>query len=108
MAQRAGRRRVARVGADVRALRPATAPTLSATLAIHEEVKRRVEAGEDVLHLGFGEAGLPVHPLLRNALASASADGSYGPVAGDANLRLAVAGFYVRRGLDTDASQIVV
>lgn len=87
---------------------PGSAPIVSATLAIHEEVKRRVHAGEDVLHLGFGEAGVPVHPLVRDALTAGSADGGYGPVAGDPILRRNVASFYVRRGLETDASQIVV
>ncbi len=85
-----------------------SAPILSPTLATHEEVTRRIDAGEDILHLAFGEAGLPVHPLLRDALAAGSNEGGYGPVAGEAMLRRSVAGYYARRGLETDASQIVV
>lgn len=84
------------------------APILSATLAINEEVKRRVHAGEDILHLGFGEAGLPIHPLLRDALNAGSAEGGYAPVAGDPILRRNIAGFYTRRRLETDVSQIIV
>ena len=38
-----------------------TTMTMSATLAINEEIERRRAAGLPVLALGFGEAGLPVH-----------------------------------------------
>lgn len=81
---------------------------LSATLAINEEVGRRRASGEQILHLGFGEAGLPVHPILREALSRAAGDGRYGPVRGDAGLRAAVAAAYVRRGLPTAPNQILV
>jgi aspartate aminotransferase len=108
MAYRAGRHGVAPAWRDVSVLASGTAPVFSTTLAIHEEVKRRFDAGEDILHLGFGEAGLPVHPLLREALAAGAASGGYGAVAGDPNLRRNVAGYYVRRCLETDAAQIVV
>lgn len=83
-------------------------PTVSPTLAINEAIRSRIRAGENIVHLGFGEAGVPVHPLLKEALCSASADGSYGDVAGSPSLRRAVASFYGRRGLETDESQIVV
>jgi aspartate aminotransferase len=94
--------------ADVNIGLSVAAPVVSATLAIHEEVKRRRDAGEDILHLGFGEAGLPVHPLLRDALAAGAGGSGYGPVGGDPLLRRNIAGYYVRRGLETDAGQIVV
>jgi aspartate aminotransferase len=84
------------------------APLLSATLAINEDVKRRIRDGERILHLGFGEAGLPIHPTLLDALAAGASEGGYDPVAGDPVLRQAVADFYARRGLETDASQIIV
>ncbi len=83
-------------------------PGVSPTLAINEAVKRRLAAGEDIVHLGFGEAGLPVHPLLREALGAASAEGGYEEVAGSPALREAVAGYYRRRGLDTELWQIIV
>ena len=82
--------------------------TVSPTLAIHEAVKSRLRAGEKIVHLGFGEAGVPVHPLLREALTATAADGGYGDVAGSQTLRQAVASYYDRRGLETDAWQIVV
>jgi aspartate aminotransferase len=85
-----------------------TAAQLSPTLAINERVRRLVEGGQDVLHLGFGEAGLPVHPLLQEALSRAASRGGYGPVAGGTAVRDSVAGYYRRRGVETDREQIVV
>jgi aspartate aminotransferase len=60
-----------------------------------------------VLPLAFGEAGLPVHPALRDALAAAAAANCYGPVAGQEGLRQAAAGYWARRGLPTSAGQVV-
>jgi aspartate/methionine/tyrosine aminotransferase len=81
--------------------------TLSATLAANEDIERRRRAGERVLHLAFGEAGLPVHPALRDKLAAASERNGYGPVAGASGLRDAAAGYWTRRGLVTDPELIV-
>ncbi|MFD8560490.1 pyridoxal phosphate-dependent aminotransferase [Streptosporangium canum] len=81
--------------------------TLSATLAANEEIERRRRAGERVLHLAFGEAGLPVHPALRERLIAASEHNGYGPVAGAAALREAAAGYWHRRGLPTDPELVV-
>ena len=81
---------------------------LSPTLAINEAVRRRQALGERVVHLGFGEAGLPVHPLLRKALGDASGANAYGSVAGSNALRSSVAGYYARRGLATEPEQVVV
>jgi aspartate aminotransferase len=64
---------------------------VSATLAANETMDARRRRGEPVLPMGFGEAGLPAHPLLREALADASGYTSYGPVAGHARLREAAA-----------------
>jgi aspartate aminotransferase len=80
---------------------------MSATLAANELMARKRAAGEPVLPLGFGEAGLPPHPLLRAALAGAAGSNSYGPVAGLPSLRAAAAGYWARRGLPTTASQVV-
>jgi aspartate/methionine/tyrosine aminotransferase len=81
--------------------------TLSATLAANEDIERRRRAGERVLHLAFGEAGLPVHPALRDRLVAASERNGYGPVAGSAGLRDAAAGYWTRRGLPTDPALVV-
>ncbi|WP_188189100.1 pyridoxal phosphate-dependent aminotransferase [Nonomuraea sp. SYSU D8015] len=81
--------------------------TLSATLATNEDIERRRRAGERVLHLAFGEAGLPVHPALRDKLAAASERNGYGPVAGAPGLRAAAAGYWTRRGLVTDPELVV-
>ncbi|TQM72644.1 aspartate aminotransferase/hypothetical protein [Thermopolyspora flexuosa] len=81
--------------------------TLSATLAANEEIARRRMAGERVLHMAFGEAGLPVHPSLRERLEASSAQNGYGPVAGTAKLREAAAGYWARRGLPTDPELVI-
>ncbi|MBB5076098.1 pyridoxal phosphate-dependent aminotransferase [Nonomuraea endophytica] len=81
--------------------------TLSATLAANEDIERRRRAGERVLNLAFGEAGLPVHPALRDKLVAASERNGYGPVAGAAELREAAAGYWNRRGLATDPDYVV-
>ncbi len=80
---------------------------VSATLAANEVMAARRNRGLPVLPLAFGEAGLPVHPVLRDALASAAAANDYGPVAGQLALRQAAAGYWARRGLPTSPSQVV-
>jgi aspartate aminotransferase len=87
---------------------PAVAvPAISATLAANEAVHRRRLAGLPVVPLAFGEAGLPVHPMLTEALADAAGLGGYGPVAGSTALRGAVAGYWRRRGLNADPERVV-
>ncbi len=89
---------------------PATPPVpiaLSPTLAANEVMAARKQRGEPVLPMAFGEAGLPAHPALRLALAEATGRTGYGPVAGAATLRAAAAGYWQRRGLDTDPGAIV-
>ena len=85
---------------------PARIP-VSATLAANEAMDARRRRGEPVLPLAFGEAGLPAHRTLRAALARAAGCNSYGPVAGQAALRAAAAGYWARRGLPTDADAVV-
>jgi aspartate aminotransferase len=81
--------------------------TVSPTLAANEAMAARKRLGEPVLPLAFGEAGLPAHPSLRLALAEATGRTGYGPVAGQAALREAAAGYWERRGLPTEADAIV-
>jgi aspartate aminotransferase len=80
----------------------------SATLATHERVVARQAAGERVLHLGFGEAGLPVLPRAAHVLADAAGRNGYPPVAGTSEARAAAADWFTRRGIPTDPSQIVL
>jgi len=67
----------------------------------------RLRKGQPTLPLAFGEAGLPVAPVLRDALAAASRNNSYGPVAGCTELRAAAAGYWQRRGLPTTKAAVV-
>ena len=80
---------------------------VSATLGANEAMDARRRRGEPVLHLAFGEAGLPAHQMLCAALARAAGFNSYGPVAGHPALREAAAGYWARRGLPTDAEAVV-
>jgi aspartate aminotransferase len=80
---------------------------VSATLAVNDALAARKRAGQPVLPLGFGEAGLPVHPLLAAELAAAAGNGGYGPVAGTPELRSAAAGYWTRRGLPTSPDSVV-
>lgn len=80
----------------------------SATLAINEAVAARRARGERVVHLGFGEAGLPALPEAVEALRAGAAENSYGPVGGSAAVRAAGAGYFTRRGLSTTPEQVLV
>jgi aspartate aminotransferase len=80
----------------------------SATLRINEEMQARRARGEPVVHLGFGEAGLPVLPEVADVLRDASGLNTYAPVTGSVAARTAVAGYLSRRGLATDADQVML
>ncbi len=80
---------------------------VSATLAANEALAARRRRGQSVLPMAFGEAGLPAHPVLRDALAAATASNGYGPVAGLEALRVAAAGYWQRRGLATGPGSVV-
>ena len=85
-----------------------TLPT-SATLAMNEAVAKRRAAGRETIHLGFGEAAFPLHPLLKTALAEAATHTGYAPVLGIPALRQAIAAYLARtRGMTSSAYQIVV
>ncbi|WP_020670086.1 pyridoxal phosphate-dependent aminotransferase [Amycolatopsis nigrescens] len=79
----------------------------SATLAIDERLRAKRAAGEQVLHLGFGEAGLPVLPEIAGVLAESAHRNAYGPVAGSVEAREAAAGYFTRRDLPTGADQLL-
>jgi aspartate aminotransferase len=88
-------------------LAASTSVPVSATLAVNDAIAARKRDGQPVLPLGFGEAGVPVHPLLAAELAAAACRGGYGPVAGSPELRAAAAGYWSRRGLPTGPEDVV-
>ncbi len=81
--------------------------TVSATLAVNEALNEKRRQGVRVLPLGFGEAGLPVHPVMRDHLSAGNGANAYGPVAGSVALREAAAGYWNRRGLATDPDLVI-
>jgi aspartate aminotransferase len=102
------RRRIARNREHINGHHPATGRVpVSATLAANEVLGHKRKAGEAVLPMAFGEAGLPAHPLLLQALATASNGNAYGPVAGRPAFREAAAGYWSRRGLPTSAEAVI-
>lgn len=81
----------------------------SATLAINEAVAQRRAAGWETIHLGFGEASLPLYPPLKYALAESIMHTSYAPVLGISALRLAIAEYLTNtRGIPTSPNHIAV
>ncbi len=74
----------------------ASAITISPTLAINEAVAKRRAEGQEIIHLGFGEASFPLHPLLRTTLAEAAKHTAYTPVLGIPELRKAIAAYLTR------------
>ena len=81
----------------------------SPTLAINEAIAERRAAGREVIHLGFGEATFPLHPLLEAALGEAANHTGYAPVLGLPALRQAIANYMARtRGLNCSSEHIVI
>jgi aspartate aminotransferase len=80
----------------------------SATLAINEEMQARRARGEPVVHLGFGEAGLPVLPEIAEALRRAAPLSSYGPVTGTQDVRESVAGYLTRRRVASEPDHVLL
>ncbi|HEX6419593.1 MAG TPA: pyridoxal phosphate-dependent aminotransferase [Acidimicrobiales bacterium] len=80
----------------------------SPTLAVNEMLDARAAAGETVVHLGFGEARLPVLPEVAEVLAAAAPRNRYAPVAGSTSARTAAAGYFTRRGTPTEPDQVVL
>ena len=80
----------------------------SATLAADQRVRQRIEGGAPILHLAFGEAGLPVPASVAEQLAAAARENAYGTVAGSPRMRTAAAGYFERRGVPTTPDQVVV
>jgi aspartate aminotransferase len=87
---------------------PLAAPPPSATLATNERVQARLAEGAAILHLAFGEAGLPVLASVGEQLGAAAGENGYGPVAGSPAVREAAAGYFERRGLPTAPAQVIL
>ncbi|QFZ21571.1 pyridoxal phosphate-dependent aminotransferase [Saccharothrix syringae] len=81
---------------------------ISPNLALDHQVSLRQAAGERIVHLGFGEARLPVFPGLVERLVAGASRNSYGPVPGHPGVLRAVAGYFGRRALPTDPEQVIV
>ncbi|MFF6999933.1 pyridoxal phosphate-dependent aminotransferase [Streptomyces sp. NPDC008313] len=81
---------------------------VSPNLALNQLVAERTAAGESLVHLGFGEARLPAFAPLLDRLAAGARRNAYGPVAGGPDVREALAGYFTRRRMPTDADQVVV
>ncbi|WP_406452490.1 aminotransferase class I/II-fold pyridoxal phosphate-dependent enzyme [Streptomyces sp. NBC_00876] len=81
---------------------------MSPNLALNQLVAQRQAAGEQLIHLGFGESRLPAFGPLVERLTAGAHRNAYGPVAGSAGVRAAAAGYFGRRRLPTDPDQIVV
>src|SRR5690606_13097088 len=75
---------------------------------VNEMIEARCAAGEPLVHLGFGEARLPVLPEIAEVLAAAAPRNRYGPVAGSPAARAAAAGYFTRRGTPTQPDQVVL
>jgi aspartate aminotransferase len=86
----------------------AVGTAMSPNLRLNEVVADRRRRGVDTLHLGFGEARLPLVPELADVLAEATRHTTYSPVAGTATARESLAGYFRRRRLPTEASHVVL
>ncbi|SFD84969.1 aspartate aminotransferase [Actinopolyspora alba] len=84
-----------------------SSPAMSATLAADALLDSKRAAGQHVISMASGEIGVPVHPSLAERLAQAAHRNSYGPVAGSAELRTAVAGYWQRRDLEIDPDLVM-
>jgi aspartate aminotransferase len=88
---------------------PMTLPGATApNLALNEQLSHRPDPGHTLIHLGFGESRLPVHPALTQRLAAAATANSYGPVAGTSKVLTAAAGYFSRRRMSTTPDQVIV
>ena len=81
---------------------------LSPTLAANQRIQELIRGGRQVVHLAFGEAGLPVHPALRERLASGSEESGYGPVAGRPATREAAAAYLQRRAIPAQPEDVLL
>jgi aspartate aminotransferase len=82
---------------------------ISATLAINELIEKKNLKQDELIHMGFGESLLPLHPLLKTALTDAATYTRYGPVRGILELRQTIAAYLSRtRNITCTSAQVVV
>lgn len=82
---------------------------LSPTLAVNELVVKKRAAGEEILHMGFGESPFPVPKRLAEALRNNTQHKQYLPTAGLPELRQAVASYYAEKvGVDTSKYDVLI
>ncbi|HEX5115465.1 MAG TPA: pyridoxal phosphate-dependent aminotransferase [Pseudonocardiaceae bacterium] len=85
-----------------------TSLAVAPNLALDELVNRRRRAGQSLIHLGFGESGLPVPGFLTDRLLAGASRNAYGQVGGEPDGREAAAGYFTRRGIAAGPEQIVL
>lgn len=79
----------------------------SPNLALNEHILRRRQAGQSVVHLGFGESQLPVPAFLADRLLAGANRNAYGQISGEQDCREAAAGYFHRRGIEAGPEQII-
>ena len=80
----------------------------SPTLAINEKAKRLLAAGQDIVHLGFGQSPFPVPRTVVESLQKHAAAKDYLPVQGLPALREEIARFHRRRGDAVSSDDIII
>jgi aspartate aminotransferase len=80
---------------------------IAPNMALDLRIAERQAAGESIVHLGFGEARLPVFAPLAERLAAGATRNRYGAVVGDLAVRTALAGYFSRRRLPTGPAQVM-
>ena len=82
---------------------------VSATLHANQIAAGHRRDGREVLHMGFGQAPFPVHPLLTEALAANAGRNLYEDVAGFAELRAAALNYFANAcGVDPGRYEVIV
>lgn len=80
----------------------------SPNLALDEQISQRRRAGESLVHLGFGESQLPVPDFLADRLRIGASRNAYGQISGELDCREAAAGYFNRRRIAAEPSQIML
>jgi len=91
------------INKNITALRP------SATLAINEKSQALIDAGKEVIRLGFGQSPFPVPEVVTEALRANAHQKDYLPVKGLFALREEVATYHQQKfGIDCTAEDVLI